>query len=580
MTVNRWIIGLNLSYKGSYSKKIIQMLLKIINKMFLNFTCSFFLRLAFLMLFFSVFNVSAQEPAKPKLVVGLVVDQMRYDFLYRYYNKYGEGGFKRLLSKGYSCKNTNYTYVPTATAPGHAAIYTGTTPAINGIVGNDWFVRNLGKRIYCVEDTTVQVIGTTEGPKAGKMSPRNLLVTTVTDQLRLSNNKQSKVIGIALKERGAILPVGHMANAAYWYDTCGNWISSNYYMKQMPDWVNAFNAKNLPAAYLSKPWNTLLPIADYTESTADNVVYEEPFPRETSPVFPHNLPALKNQRFDLIRSTPFGNSLTADFARAAIENENLGQGKYTDFIAISFSSTDYIGHQFGPNSIETEDTYLRLDKDIEDFLNFLDLKLGKDGYLLFLTADHGVGSNPQFLAEHKMPGGFFSSQKMTAALKEFLNKTYGDGVYIANVINNQVYLHSRVFTEKNTSKEAAAEKCAAFILKLEGVSSTITAAEIRTHDYTTSPNILIKAGYNEKRSGDVIYTLLPGWMDYKKTGSNHGTAYSYDTHVPLIWFGWNIEPGESLVPVSISDIAPTVATLLKIEFPSGCTGVPIPGVAK
>jgi predicted AlkP superfamily pyrophosphatase or phosphodiesterase len=525
-------------------------------------------------------NVQASVNTSPKLVVGIVIDQMRYDFLYRYASKYGDGGFNRLLKKGFSCKNTNYNYVPTATAPGHAAIYTGTTPSANGIIGNEWFVPLKGKRTYCVEDTTVIPVGNVENPKAAKMSPANLFVNTITDQLRISNNKNSKVIGIALKDRGAILPAGHTANAAYWYDSSGNWITSSYYMQKVPEWVNTFNAQKLPEKYLSKPWNTLLPIDQYTESTADNVSFEEPYPKEEKPVFPHNLPKIKNKRFDLIRSTPFGNTLTKDFAFSVIKEEQLGKGKYTDFIAISFSSTDYIGHQFGPNSIETEDTYLRMDKELEEILNFLDTQVGKDSYLLFLTADHGVAPNPTFLLEQKIPAGFFSSHKMTDKLKEYLTKTYGEGNYVANVVNNQVYLHHRVFSDKNIDLKEAEVKTAAFIATLEGVATAISATEIATHEYTTFPNTFIKNGYNEKRSGNVIYTLKEGWMDYKKTGSNHGTAYAYDTHVPLIWYGWNITPGSTDSTVNITDIAATLASLLKIAPPKECHGKAIPGVGK
>ncbi len=519
-----------------------------------------------------------QSKEAPKLVVGVVVDQMRYDFLYRYYSKYGEGGFKRLLNKGYSCKNTNLNYTPTVTAAGHAAIYTGATPSVNGIIGNDWYERTSRKSVYCTADSTVNTVGSTSS--AGEMSPRKMLVSTICDQLHLANNMQSKVIGIALKDRGAILPAGHTANAAYWYDNSGNWISSTYYMNQLPEWVNTFNDKKIPASYLSKPWNTLLPIEQYTESTADNVPFEEKYTKEDKPVFPHNLPQLKNDDFELIRSTPFGNSLTKDFAMETIRAEKLGAGKFTDFLTVSFSSTDYIGHQFGPYSIEMEDTYLRLDKDLEDFLNFLDTQVGKDNYLFFLTADHGAAYNELFMKEKKIPTGIFSSSKMTTIINGFLNKTYGEANWIAYTINSQIYLnHSTIFGKKLNLAEVQA-KIAELILPLDGVAGVVTATDIKKNEFTSLPNKFIKNGYNEKRSGDVIITLQPGWMDYKETGTTHGTAYSYDTHVPLLWYGWEIQQGASSTPVNITDIAPTIATLLNIESPNGCTGVPISGVVK
>ena len=332
-------------------------------------------RSVFLLYFFSSFVMVAQPIPKPKLVVGIVVDQMRYDYIYRFWDKYSEGGFKRLVNNGFFCKNTNYNYVPTYTAPGHAAIYTGTTPAINGIVGNDWFDRALGKKIYCVVDTTVVGVGSIS--KEGKRSPANLLTSTITDELRLATNMKSKVIAISLKDRSAILPGGHTANAAYWFDgSNGNFISSTYYMKELPRWVVEFNEKKLPQKYLSQPWNTLLPIDQYTESLADDNPYETKFAGEQRPVFPHDLPVLmaKNKGMGLLLTTPFGNSLLLDFAKEVLYAESMGKAETPDFLAISFSATDYIGHAYGPNSIEVEDCYLRLDKDIAELLNMIEAK--------------------------------------------------------------------------------------------------------------------------------------------------------------------------------------------------------------
>lgn len=521
-------------------------------------------------------------PAKsvPKLVVGVVVDQMRYDFIYRYWNKYGDGGFKKLLGEGFFCRNTNYNYMPTFTGPGHASIYTGTTPSVHGIIANNWYSRENKGMVYCSGDKKVQPVGT--GSPAGQMSPRNMLTTTICDELRLSNNMRSKVIGIAMKDRGAILPAGHSANAAYWYDKAtGNWITSTHYMKNLPDWVIGFNKKELAKSYLSKPWTTLLPIEQYTESTADDNKYEEKFSGETAPVFPHNLPELAkyNDGPALLFSTPFGNSFTKDFAIETIKAENMGKGEFTDFLALSFSSTDIVGHQFGVNAIETEDTYLRLDKDIAELLKFLDDHLGRHNYLLFLTADHGAVENPQYLNDMKLPGGFVSMKAPLDSLKRALFKLYGDSLLL-NYSNQQIYLKQNVLDQRKMNVLGIERAVADYMLRFNGVAGTMTATALSNNDFTTGHNRLLQNGFHPKRSGDVLLNFYPGYIEHAKTGTTHGAPYSYDTHVPLIWFGATVKNGSSDAPVDITDIAPTVAMFLNIQFPSGCTGKPIQGLER
>ncbi|HMC98797.1 MAG TPA: alkaline phosphatase family protein, partial [Ferruginibacter sp.] len=284
-----------------------------------------------------------------------MIDQMRWDYLYRFNSLYGETGFKRLIKDGFSAENTFLPYVPTYTAVGHTCVYTGSVPAISGIVGNNWFDKTTGKNVYCTDDSTVSTVGSNS--RAGKMSPDNLWVTTVTDELRLSNNFKSKVIGIALKDRGSILPAGHSANGAYWYDA-GKWITSSYYMNALPGWVDEFNAKDMAGAFMKQDWNTLLPINRYDQSTEDFKTYEYSIKGEKTVTFPHLLSAIPDSiKYESFRTTPFGNSFTFEFAKAAIQNENLGNNSVPDFLTVSISSTDYVGHAFGPNSIEIEDTY-------------------------------------------------------------------------------------------------------------------------------------------------------------------------------------------------------------------------------
>lgn len=512
---------------------------------------------------------------RPKLVVGIVVDQMRYDYLYKYYSKYAENGFKKLMHEGFNCRNNHYNYAPTYTGPGHASIYTGTTPSQHGIISNDWYVRRTGKNIYVTDDSTVNTVGSSN-IKVGKMSPVNMLATTVSDELRLLTNKKSKVIGVALKDRSAILPAGHLANGAYWFDSeTGHWVTSSYYMKDLPGWMKKFNDRHLTQKYLSQNWTTLLPINEYTESATDDNSYEGKYPGESKPVFPHDLSKMwRPNDYDIIRYTPFGNTLTKDVAIAAIEGEQLGRGANTDFIAISFSSTDYIGHKMGPQSIEVEDTYLRLDRDLAELIIYLEKSYGKDGFLLFLTADHGAAYVPAQLMDDKIPAGYFGRTKMIDSLKTFLNITLGNGNWISSYINQQVYLNRELIAQKNISLKEIQEKIATYLLRFEGVANTYTSYQLNGSSFNQRPESFLQNGFYTQRSGDVSVLLNPGWIEFygNTTGTTHGTPYDYDTHVPLLWYGWHISHGSSAVPVSIIDIAPTISDLLNISQPNAATG--------
>lgn len=508
----------------------------------------------------------------PKLVIGIIVDQMRYDYVYRYYDKFGTGGFRRLMDEGFFCRNTLYNYVPTYTGPGHASVYTGTTPSVHGIVSNDWFSREKNDTVYCVEDDSTKTVGADNF--AGKMSPKNLITTTVTDELRYATNFKSKVIGISMKDRGSILPAGHAANAAYWFDAqTGNWITSSYYMNDLPPWVKTFNDKKLAEKYINISWKTLLPIEQYIESTADDVAYEGLFPNETKPVFPHDFPKIKTAGYELVRRSPWGNSLTKDFALAAIESENLGSDAVPDFLCVSFSSTDYVGHQFGTNAIETEDTYLRLDKDIEELLNHIDSTIGANNVLLFLTADHAAIPNPVYLSDNKIPAGFFDMPLIKDSLAKYMSRQYGDSKFILCVDNNQVYLNHAAITTHKLSVEDVEEDVAAFLMRFKGVASTLTAHALNETEFSIGARALVQKGFYPKRSGDVMIIPDPGLIEWeRKTGTTHGSAYTYDTHVPLLWYGWKIKAGSSVKRVEITDIAPTISSMLNMEFPNGCTG--------
>jgi predicted AlkP superfamily pyrophosphatase or phosphodiesterase len=519
-------------------------------------------------------NTKVSNAAKPKLVVGIVVDQMRYDFLYRYDSKYSKGGFKRLLNEGYNCKNLHYNYGPTVTAAGHAAIFTGSIPSVDGIIGNDWFDQANSKNMYCVEDTTVSTVGTTS--VAGKMSPKNLVVSTITDQLKIANNFKSKTIGIALKDRGAILPAGHIANGAYWFDSFdGSFITSTFYMKVLPQWVKDFNAQKNANKFINTSWTTLLPIEKYTESTEDDQPYESKLLGETKSVFPHELVGTRGNFYETIKTTPFGNTITKDFALAAIEGENLGKGENTDFLTLSFSSPDYAGHAFGPNSIEVEDVYLRLDKDIEEILNTLDSKFGKNNYLVFLSADHGVADVPGFWKQNKLPAGLLPTVGMRTLANEALKAKFGSAEIIKAEDNSQYYLNYQILKEKSISTTQVYEVIKDAIIGVEGVSDIINLHDLNGSNLPESLLAKIKNGYNAKRSGDIMILSKPQWFGGRPTGTTHGTIYNYDSHVPAVFFGWKVPKGESFDRYSISDIAPTIANMLNILEPSGNIGNPI-----
>lgn len=527
------------------------------------------------------------DAGKPKLVVGIVIDQMRYDYIYTYWDKLSANGFKKLVTKGYNCKNTNYNYVPTYTGPGHASIYTGTTPAIHGIIANDWYDRSLKEEIYCSSDSTRTSIGTVS--EAGKMSPHHLLTTTIGDEMKINTNGKSKVVGIALKDRGAIMPAGHNANGAYWLDdSTGKWVSSSFYMNELPIWVKNYNDKNRTKELLSKKWETILPIQQYTESLEDDSKYERAFRGEKSPVFPHDLPAIYDSipkgKFGLIKATPFGNTITMEMAIEAIKGESLGKDEYTDILCVSFSSPDYIGHQFGPKSIEQEDDYIRLDQDLSTFITFLEKELGKDNFVLFLTADHAAVDVPSFLIDQKIEAGYVSLSKIGKNLDSLLKLKYQitakEDQLISMVTNQQVYLNHELIERNKLDKEEMIEWLADEFMKIEGVAQTYTSENLSENEYVDLVPAMIQNGFYANRSGDLIINLEPGWVEFYKTGTTHGSPYSYDSHVPLLWYGKKIPVGYTSEFIPITHIAPTICLMLDIPFTSGNSGQPIDALLK
>lgn len=521
-----------------------------------------------ILLLVCVFALQSQAQQRPKLVVGIVVDQMKMEYLYRYSDDFSDKGFKRLMSNGFTFHNMNYNYVPTYTAPGHASIYTGTTPAVHGIIGNDWYVRSIGKNMYCTDDAGVKTL--LEGTeKEGAMSPKNLLSTTITDELKMATNFSGKVIGLSIKDRGAILPAGHFADWAFWCTKSGAFISSSFYGDKLPEWLTQFNSEKNYMKYIEKGWSLLKPAAAYNESIADNNVYEGRLDKSMPPVFPYDLNKIyKESGMEVLKTTPFGNDFLAELAMRTIDKEQLGKGNSTDFLAVSFSSTDYVGHTFGPRSMEVQDTYLRLDLTIATFLDYLDKTVGKDNYLLFLTADHAVAENPIYLKDHKYDVTNVPSKETYNALTKFSTDTFGVNV-VLNYSNFNVYLNKALIKEKALDLANVKQSFKDFLMTKEYVKRVYTQEEVlgaTGQDYYL--NFIFK-GYDPKQNGDLVILQGTGYVESIETGTTHGTPNNYDTNVPLLFYGWNVPKGESVKKEYITEIAPTLSKMLKITTPNG-----------
>jgi predicted AlkP superfamily pyrophosphatase or phosphodiesterase len=540
------------------------------------------MRIILLLIFLSSIGLNAQPVGAPKLVVGIVVDQMRYEYLYRYESKFGEDGFKRFLNQGFNVRNGHYNYVPTYTGPGHASVYSGTTPAFHGIIGNDWYEKESKAMVNCVGDARYKPVGNDAGN--GDVSPSRMLTTTISDELELATQRRAKVVGLSLKDRGAVLPAGHTPDGAYWYDgLSGKFISSTYYKPALPTWLEQFNAKKLADKYLNQVWTTLLPLDQYKESGPDDSQYEFKIKGKEKPTFPYDLKALRkdNGDFDLLPDTPFGDDILLDAAIAAIDGEGMGKDEWTDMLAISFSAPDAVGHAMGPNSVEVQDVYLRLDRNLASLFAKLDADVGKGQYLVFLTADHAVADVPQYLKDLKVPADYLKSQEIAAGLNDFLKTYFPEKKLIERISNDQVFLDASAFGEDPRSSGVdylvALELIRNYLLRQPGIAEAYTKQTILNSDYAEQGTKgKIRRGFHTKRSGDVAYSLESGWFaSSSTTGTTHGSPHTYDTHVPMLFYGFGVTPGSSVKYHPITDIAPTISVIMKVKFPSGCTGQPI-----
>ena len=485
--------------------------------------------LSIAVLLLCVLHVSAgndrpQFGERPKLVVGIVVDQMRWDYLSRYYDKFGEGGFRRLITQGYSFDNCLINYLPTVTAIGHTSAYTGTTPAFHGICGNNFYID--GRETYCTSDQSVDPVGS-DNRKAGCMSPINLLSTTIGDQLRLHTDFKSKVIGVSYKDRAAILPAGHSATAAYWLDTKNRqFITSTYYMKELPRWAK-----------------------DYNKQLA------------------------KNEEFKQVGKDvglyPLTGHITTDMAIAALKGEQLGQGEETDMLCVSYSQTDVIGHKWGTRGEHTDEAYLELDKDLARLFAALDEQVGRGNYLAFLTADHAAAHNYKFMQDNKLAGGQWLSDDVKEKLEKYVAQKLGN-------IDYRFFLDHQAIAQQGLELQRVKDVVIEFLRQYPNIAFVVDFEKAATAPVPQFLRERILCGYNFHRSGDIIVCVEPGYYEYagwsSPVGTTHGEWNPYDAHIPLLFYGWKVPHGASPKEVHITDIAPTVCLLLHIQQPNACIG--------
>ncbi len=519
----------------------------------------------------------------PKLVVGIVVDQMRVDYIYRFWDNFTEGGFKRMVREGAFMRNTHYDYVPTHTAPGHASVYTGTTPMHHGIVANDMFVRSTGGGLYCVQDDAVTGVGAS-GYK-GQRSPLNLLSGTIADELERSTEGRSKTIGVAMKDRGSILPIGRTGDAAYWFfeGTDGYFATSTWYMNELPGWVKDFNAKGLATKYLNEPWDLLLPRDRYRTPLPDDNPYEEPLAGSAKATLPMDVKAMyeaSGRSAVLLRFIPASNTYTTDMALAALDGEAMGRDEVTDLLAISYSAPDELGHEMGPRSLELEDMYLRLDREFERLLNALNAKVGKGTYTLFLTADHAVVDVPAYLRDQQASAGYVDVQDLVYRVETGLAGRFGAGKWVRKRLKEQLFLNDSLIAARGLDPAVVQRAAADELLKHPLIADAVTATELAHTTHASGIRRNFQRGFMPSRSGDVCYAMRPShlaaYSNANQRGTDHGSPWNYDTHVPLLMMGAGIRPGEVVRRVSITDVAPTIAMIVGCALPDAATGDPIP----
>jgi predicted AlkP superfamily pyrophosphatase or phosphodiesterase len=511
-----------------------------------------------------------QQPAtRPKLVVVIVIDQFRPDYLQRFRPHFGRGGFNLLLSRGARFTEAAYQHAVTLTCPGHAVVLTGAHPSVNGIVANQWYDATSGKQVYCAADSSATLIGAS----GTGLSPRNLIGSTVGDELKRSNGG-SRIITMAGKDRSAIMLGGHLADGVYWM-VDSLFVTSHYYMKELPQWVRNFNASGRVGSYAGKSWYRLLPRSAYAMMGPDNVAVEQNV-AGMGRIFPHPLALDTSARFlDAFKSSPYQNEVLLEFAMAAVSNEKLGEDEDPDLLGISLSANDLIGHAFGPNSHEVMDVTVRTDRLLGDFFAFLDKRIGLPNVLIVLTADHGVAPLPEVVRDSRIRAGRLDPSRIAAATEAALRSRYGAPPppgWLAHMAPPWIYLNVKALEQRGIPIEEAERTGREAVKGVQGAHQALTATELlrQQRNGTASGPVF---SFHPDRSGNIYYELKPYIVPgQESTGTTHGSPWSYDTRVPLLWLGASVKPGAQRGPVSMIDVAPTLSFLLGIDRPSGARG--------
>ncbi len=519
----------------------------------------------------------AIPPEKPRLIILITTENFRYDYLNKFYNKFCDNGFKRLMTQGTFCQNAFYNYFFTQNLPGLATIVTGAQPTWHGIVTDEWYLPTVQKNVRACYDKSVKLLG--ENIDSYNVSPQNLLTSTFSDELKLYNDKKSKVFSIALDPSAAAILGGHACDGVYFYESeTGKMMTNQYYLDSIPKWVKQFNKKKLPETYLNRKWETLYADSLMKESDVDTAKYEKGF-LHSGTTFPYDLAKLsnidkKNIDFTVLPKTPFGNTLIHDFAIQLIESEQLGKDYNTDVLSIDFDALSEIDRYFGSASKEMEDAVLRLDREIGHLLEYTDQYLGKENVLVIFVPANGSIYPPEYLAKKKMNAGRFKHLFSYSLLKSYLNAYYGKGEWVLKYDNQQIFLNRNLIEDSKLSLSEFQNKVADFISQFNGVASCVTATTLQDNNYTQGIEFKIKNSYNRKRSGDVFINLMPYWMQDVSSVSISNTPYVYDSHVPVFFYGWRAKTRIVNTKIDITQIAPEISNILNIEIPNGAFDTP------
>ena len=541
-------------------------------------------------------ETSARASEQPKLVLQITVDALRGDLPSRFSNVLGQGGFRYLMEQGIHYTNANYQHANTETIVGHVSLATGTVPAAHGMVGNVWFDRELGRIAYNIEDARYHLLTagadvdkkseidpTQKTAKSDGRSPDNILTSTLSDEMAVHFAGRSKIFGVSVKDRGAVSLAGHAGKAFWFSKASGGFVTSNYYYQHYPDWVNEWNDRKPAQAYADKAWELMHDSSKYLFGDADDREYETDFPG-FGRTFPHAY-GKADDKYITTRLTlsPAGDELTLDFAKTLLDKEQLGQDEVPDFLAISFSSTDYVGHIFGASSLEIEDNMARLDRTLADLFAYIDKKVGLANTLIVLSADHGQPEVPGHLHDLGIDKAHYFDTKALdkAPAIAALKKQFGIGEELIEAFFfPYLYLNQEVIRTKGLDQGAVEQAVVAELLKFQGVAYAVSSTALRTAKLPDT--LLMRAilrNFHPKRSGDIYLVFEPNVFindfDGMIVASTHGSPWRYDTFVPVIFAGAGLKPARVERPITPYDIAPTLATYLNVKPPSGSIGIPL-----